>query len=252
MEEEIKQTEIKLTDLWTILKKCWWLMAIVLVVVTVAVFVIQKVRYEPTYTATVSIWAIKSDTSENTSGNYYDMVIATNLVNDYKEIALKDEVVRRVIAANNWDITIAEFKKLTTISHESNTRILDLSVTAASPDSAKRAAESWAQIFCEFITETRKEEMILPLGEATLPEKPSNPISLLKILLVSFVAAIVVYGIYFLRFIMDDKVNTPEDVERYLGLNVLGAIPNKNHLSRRREKYGYYYASSTKGDTKSK
>lgn len=254
MEEEIKQTEIKLSDLWTIFKKCWWLMGIVLVVVTVAVFVLLNATHEDEYTAEVGIWAIKSDgnSSSNQSNSYYDMVIATNLVNDYKLLATSDEVLNRVIAANNWAISVSDFRKMITVSHETNTRVLYLSVTTLSAESAKTATESWAQIFCDYITELRGEEMIKAIGATPLPEKPSNPISLLKILLVSFVAAIVVYGIYFLRFIMDDKVNTPEDVERYLGLNVLGAIPNKNHLNRRREKYGYYYASSTKGDAKSK
>ncbi len=254
MEEEIKQTEIKLSDLWTIFKRCWWLMAIVLVVVTVAVFALLNATHEDEYTGQVGIWAIKTDGSSagNTSNGYYDMVIATNLVNDYKLLATSDEVLKRVIAANNWDITVSDFRKMIAVTHESNTRVLYLSVTTLSAESAKTATESWAQIFCDYINELRGEEMIKTTGATPLPEKPSNPISLLKILLVAFVAAIVVYGIYFIRFIMDDKVNTPEDVEKYLGLNVLGAIPNKNQLNRRREKYGYYYASDAKGNAKSK
>ena len=94
--------------------------------------------------------------------------------------------------------------------------------------------------------------MIKTIGSTPLPEKPSNPISVLKILLGAFVAAVLVYGIYFIRFILDDKINAPEDVEKYVGLNVLGAIPNKNQLNRRHEKYGYYYASNPKSDAKSK
>ena len=47
----------------------------------------------------------------------------------------------------------------------------------------------------------------------------------------------------FVRFLMDDKVNTAEDVERYLGLHVLGAIPDKTQLMRKRSKGAYYYSS---------
>lgn len=254
MEEEIKQTEIKLSDLWTILKKCWWLMGIVLIVVAVAVFVLLKATHEDEYTAQVGIWAIKTDGSDSnsTSNGYYDMVIATNLVSDYKLLATTDEVLGRVIAANNWAISVGDFREMVTVSHETNTRVLYLSVTTLSAESARVATESWSQIFCDYITELRGEEMIKTIGATPLPEKPSNPISIFQILLIAFLAAILVYGIYFVRFVLDDKVNSPDDVSRYLGLNVLGAIPNKNHLNRRREKYGYYYASSTKGDAKSK
>ena len=255
MEEEIKQTEIRLTDLWVIFKKCWWLMGIALVLVTVLVFTLMNATHEDEYTAQVGIWAIKTDGSNSnssTSNGYYDMVIATNLVNDYKLLATSDEVLSRVIVANNWAISVNDFRKMISVTHETNTRVLYLSVTTLSAESAKTATESWSQIFCDYITELRGEEMIKTIGATPLPEKPSNPISLLKILLIAFVAAVLVYGIYFVRFIMDDKINAPEDVEKYLGLNVLGAIPNKNQLGRRREKYGYYYASNPKSDAKSK
>lgn len=250
MEEEIRQTEIRLTDLWAILKKCWWLMGLALVLVAVLVFTLMNATHEDEYTARVGIWAIKTDSSNSNNNGYYDMVIATNLVNDYKLLATSDEVLSRVITANNWAISTSDFRKMISVTHESDTRVLYLSVTTLSAESAKNATESWSQIFCDYITELRGEEMIKTLGATPLPEKPSNPISVLKILLIAFVAAVLVYGIYFLRFILDDKVNSPEDVERYLGLNVLGAIPNKNQLGRRREKYGYYYASNPKSDAK--
>ncbi len=253
MEEEIKQTEIRLTDLWGIFKKCWWLMAIALVVVTVLVFTLMNATHEDEYTAQVGIWAIKDGADQNNaSGNYQDILSSTYLVNDYKLLATSDEVLSRVITANNWAISVADFRKMVTVTHETNTRVLYFSVTTLSAESAKLATESWAQIFCEYITNIRGEEMIKTIGATPLPEKPSNPISLLKILLIAFVAAVLVYGIYFIRFILDDKINAPEDVEKYLGLNVLGAIPNKNQLGRRREKYGYYYASNPKSDAKSK
>ncbi len=253
MEEEIKQTEINLTDFWVIFKKCWWLMAIVGIVVAVAVGTFLNVTHQDKYTARVGIWAIKTDASNGSSdsNSYYDMVIATNLVNDYKLLATSDEVLSRVIAANNWNLSTNDFRKMISVTHESNTRVLYLSVTTPSAESAKVATESWSQIFCDYITELRGEEMIKTIGATPLPEKPSNPISALKILLVAFVAAVLVYGIYFIRFILDDKINQPEDVEKYLGLNVLGAIPNKNQLNRRRERYGYY-ASTPGSDARGK
>lgn len=253
MEEEVKQTEIRLTDLWTIFKKCWWLMLVVLVAVAILLYALMKVTHEDQYTAEVGIWALKSDESSG-QGNtgYYDMVIATQLVNDYKLLATSNEVLNRVIAANNWALTADDFSEMISVTHESNTRVIYFSVTTLSPESAKSAAESWANIFCDYITELRGEEMIVTIGDAELPAKPSNPISLIKILLVAFVAAILVYGIFFVRFIMDDKINSPEDVEKYLGLNVLGAIPNKHHLNRRREKYGYYAAGTQSGSARNR
>jgi hypothetical protein len=60
----------------------------------------------------------------------------------------------------------------------------------------------------------------------------------------SFVAglltAVVVFGIYVVVYILDDKIKTADDVEKYLGLTVLGLIPNSNaELDPRSRKYKY-------------
>ena len=39
------------------------------------------------------------------------------------------------------------------------------------------------------------------------------------------VGAILVMGILTVQFLLDDRIKTAEDVEKYLGLSVLGSIP---------------------------
>ena len=45
--------------------------------------------------------------------------------------------------------------------------------------------------------------------------------------------------IYLVMFLMDDKINDPEDVEKYLKLSILGQIPNKSDAGRRKKYYAY-------------
>ena len=252
MEEKSRGIEIRATDLWSILKRCWWIMLIALVVVTVTVYLFLNATHQDKYTATVSIWALRNVGTEEGSGtSSTDVSIANYLVNDYKLMITNDAVVEKVINAQNLtSVTPDQMRGMISITHEANTRILKLSVTTQSAKSAKELADAWANTFCTFINDEKMngEQMVTPVGEARMPEQPSNPISMVKILLIAFVAAVLVYGIYFLRFILDDKVNNAEDVERYLGLNVLGAIPNKHSVSRRSTKYGYYYAHTEGGE----
>jgi capsular polysaccharide biosynthesis protein len=99
-------------------------------------------------------------------------------------------------------------------------------------------------VFCEKVNSTVNGEntdkpivMIKVWERATLPETPSNPVKPVYALLAGIGAAVLVYVLYLVLFILDDKITGPEDVENYLGLNVLGAIPDKNALrSRRLEK----------------
>ena len=59
-------------------------------------------------------------------------------------------------------------------------------------------------------------------------------------LLADVIAVILAYSVFLIVFLLDDRIRTEEDIERYLGLSILGNIPNgndkKNHL------YGYYSA----------
>ena len=66
----------------------------------------------------------------------------------------------------------------------------------------------------------------------------------MTVLAMGMAVALLVYGIYFVRYLLDDKINQPEDVEKYLGVSVLGVIPNSEDSKRRYTKYGTYYAKS--------
>lgn len=240
MEEESKQVEISLSDLWSIFKRCWWVMLIVAVAVMILVYTVLNVTHQDEYTATVTIWAMRMPEGQNVSTS--DVSIATYLINDYKLLIKSEEIMDKVINAQNLSLTTSELSQLVSVTNESSTRVMYLSVTTASPKSAQSIANTWGNIFCDHINSTMGGEPMVELwAEAREPQRPSNPISLMMILLISFVGALVVYGVNFIRFILDDKVNTPEDVEKYLGLNVLGSIPDKNSLRRRRSKDAYYY-----------
>ena len=87
------------------------------------------------------------------------------------------------------------------------------------------------------------QKLFRQVDYAATPDKPSNPVSLLQILLIAFACAVVVYVVYLVLFLMDDKITTPEDVEKHLGLNLLGQIPNKQDAGRGKR----YYARDASG-----
>ena len=250
--EETKQSELNLMDLVGILKRCWILMLIVAVVVTLLTYIIAVNTHQDEYTATVGLWAYRSDdgASENISQNYYATILSAQYVDEYMEMVTSNNVVEKVLADQNLTISKKQLLRMVDIKQKDssgNSTLFYLSVTAASPESAQRLSEAWSRVLCSHINGMTEKNVIIVFDPATMPDEPSNPISLLKILLLAFACAAVVYGIFFVRFLLDDKINSAEDVEKYLDLHVLGAIPDKNQLTRRRSK-GAYYAQS--GDVK--
>ena len=239
-EEKSSEMEISLRDLWAVFKHCWWIMLLAAVVIGAALYLFLNVTHEDEYTADASIYVMRSIDGENTTTS--DVSIATYLVRDAPDLILSHQVLDRVIVQQNRILSYEQLKKMITITNEENTRILYLSVTAADPVEAASLVTSLANVTCDFMNNDMYDgqQIFKVVDQNIVPDQPSNPISLLRILLVAFACAVVVYVVYLVMFLMDDKINTPEDVERYLGLNLLGQIPNKQETGRGKRYYAQY------------
>jgi len=242
MEPEVKQSENKIGELLEVLKRSWWLMLIVCIIASSAMYVYSKVTYKEEYTASISIWAMKNIGTESNVGTN-ELTIATYIVNDYKLQLVSDRVVSSVQKAhvNFSDMTVKELRDSVSVSHEDETRILKLSATASTPEGAKLLADTWGHTFCTYINEEKFGETMVTFDESLEPTVPSNGVSMATVLLVGILGAALVYAIYFLRFVMNDKINSGEDVEHYLDLTILGTIPNKNTVNSKKGTYYRYY-----------
>lgn len=74
------------------------------------------------------------------------------------------------------------------------------------------------------VAEAQSVSNVIPVEPATPPRLPIRPRTLLNTLLAAIVGAMLAVGVVFLMEYLDDSVRTPEEVERTLGLPLIGAI----------------------------
>lgn len=89
------------------------------------------------------------------------------------------------------------------------------------------------------LTEAQSTDTIVLIESASVPTEPVRPNVLINTLLAAVVGALIALGIIFLAEYMDDRVQTPEDLQRISNLPVLGAIgmtPDKDSSKTAREK----------------
>lgn len=248
MEETNKGIEIRLSDLWEILKRCWWMMLAVLVIVFTVVYIFTVNTHEDRYTATATVWALGSNASSTGNTSTSDVSIATQLIHDYKELILAHNVLEEaLVRAKLTTISVERFQKMVSINNTDGSRVLYVSVTTPDKTASRTLANSLVEVFCERVNDKNEEDktLVTPWDEATTPIASSNPISELKIALIAFACAIAVYGVFFVMYLLDDKISTADDVEKYLGVNILGMIPNRyDALRKKKGKSGYYYSYS--------
>ena len=131
-----------------------------------------------------------------------------------------------------------------------------MTAKADSPELAKRIVDRICTIGSKRIEDAMGFQQVNLYELGTTDPDPCNSTRMLTFAFAGVVAAVVMYVIFLIIFLLDDRIKTDdENLERYLGLSVLGNIPNAD--GRKSGKYGYYktyaaYKTSTKQEVEDK
>ena len=104
-----------------------------------------------------------------------------------------------------------------------------VSVTATTKNNRLSAAISNAvmALFGDYINEFMKVDTIVTTisSSGSVPSSASNANATRNAIIFGAIGAVLVCAVLVIIFIFDDKIKTPDDIEKQLGLSVLGAIP---------------------------
>lgn len=137
-----------------------------------------------------------------------------------------------MIAQLKLDMTHEELLKKLSVDTPTDTRVVSITVTDTDPYTAAQIANAVRDIASKHIQQVMDIKAVNVVETANIPDEPSSPSvpkngvigGLLGILLAAAVVLIV--------YLTNDTVKTPEDVEKYLGLSVLGTIPYSSKWAR--------------------
>ena len=266
-ETKDREIEIRLKDWFVVFAKIWWILLLVGVVVCGGLYLILKQTHVDQYTATARVYINRPSGTLQAQ----QVSIANALVNDYVPLVTMDSTlvdVQRAVCdaleeagedtSGMEGLSVSAFRSMINVKSNSENRWVELSVTAEDEMDAVVLADALAKISVGQFNgmllggETYSKYYGTLNPAKVNPDKPgsyapiTNPISKTRILLIGFAVCLVVYLVFFFLYVMDDKINKAEDVEKYLGLNLLGEIP----YCHSGKKGGEYYAAKTapKGD----
>ncbi len=235
MDEQTNVKTIALKDLWDIFVKRAWIMVLVAAIAVGSFFAISKALYVPEYSSKATIYVL--DKNEGGSVGTTELTVADKFLTDCTYAIKSDKVLRQVMADLALTDTYKDLKENIATSNPSNTRFIEVTVTAGTPTLAKEIVDAICIESKDAIMENMNYEIHI-FQEGILNRNPSNKTSLTTYILVGLVAAVLVYGVFFLMFMLDDSVWTDEEIDRYLGISILGDIPDAN--STRKKGYGKY------------
>ena len=188
----------------------------------------------PKYESTTKIMVLnKQDNNTLTSA---DMQTSTQLTKDYAELIQSRTVLEGVIAQLNLDMTYKKMLNKVSVETSSDSRIVSISVTDEDPYTASEIANAVRDMAAEHIQSVMDIEAVNVVDTANIPNEKASPslakngvIGGLLGVIIAMVAVIIIY-------LTNDTIKVEEDVERYLGLSVLGSIPFSEKESRSKKK----------------
>lgn len=188
----------------------------------------------PKYESTTKIMVLnKQDNNTLTSA---DMQTSTQLTKDYAELIQSRTVLEGVITQLNLDMTYKEMLNKVSVETSSDSRIVSISVTDEDPYTASEIANAVRDMAAEHIQSVMDIEAVNVVDTANIPNEKASPSLAKNGVIGGLLGVIIAMAAVIIIYLTNDTIKVEEDVERYLGLSVLGSIPFSEKESRSKKK----------------
>lgn len=219
-----REYEIDLKEIAIVILDRIWIVISVGIACALLAGIITKVFITPMYTSTTKLYVINKQNSENNI-TYTDLQTGNLLTNDYIIQVKGTKVLSQVISELNLTDTEDELASRITVSNPENSRFIVISVSDKDPVVAQQIASCVAEVSSDVVKEVMDLEKVNVAEEANLPLEKSSPNLKKNVLLGGAAGVFVSLLLIVVFYLLNDRIRTPEDVKRYLGLNTLGQIP---------------------------
>lgn len=209
------------------------------IICAMAAILIDKLMVTPQYISTTKLYVLaQQDRDKVTSG---DLQVSTLLTKDYAELIKSRKVTEEVISqlglkSKDQSMTHEQLLGKLTVEATNNTRIVTIKVQDSDPYRACEIANAVRDAAAVHIQNVMMTEAVNVVDEANVPKYPSSPSikrdGMAGGIAGMFAAAVIV----FIIFLMNDTIQTREDVDKYLGISTLGLIPTSESETKVRRK----------------
>lgn len=215
--------EIDLLELFRAVLKYIRLIIVLCIVFGLGGFFGTKFLITPTYTARTSIYLtpqINDTGSLDYNSQMANSKLVTNVVNLMTQNNIMSEVAKDVGLENASSV-----KKCISVTNESNTEIITVTATTTDPKLSKDIANDTVDTFINTMQKNLNVRNIEIVDKAKLSYIPSGPNIKKNTMMASLVGGVIGVGYAVLKFLLDNRLRTKEEAEKYLGIPVFAEFP---------------------------
>ena len=226
---EMEEQVISLSEIFEALKKRWIMIVAITLTATIISGVLSFFVIDPVYETSTKVFVGKeeSDATYNSSDiNMYQQLLQT-----YAQAIQTKDLVNRAISGLNYDeLEASTVVNSLTVTPISSTQILQIKYQSKNPEEAKDVLKSVTDEFIVTAKELVPNGNVRVIEEVELPENPVSPNKKMNIAIAFLLGLMVSVGLVFLLEYLDNTYKNKEQLEKDLGIPVLGAIPDVENL----------------------
>ena len=219
---------IDLREYFAIIKKRFWIIALLAIISALISGVISFFMLNPVYEAksTLIVNADKQAETQIVTGD--QITVTQKLAVTYGEIIKSRIVLDDVIKNLKLENTYESLSGQITVSPVNDTQIISISVQDTNPQKARDMANEIPKVFEKEAKRITKANDVQVIDKAILPKNPIKPNKVMNVLIAFVLGTMIGLFVVFLIEYLDNKMKTPQDIEKHLGLSVIGVIPNED------------------------
>lgn len=216
---------ISFSDILFTGKKYLRYIVIITVLCTLCGFAVSYFFIAPKYSSSARLLVnVRQSTSSSITND--QLTTAENLANTYAVILESDTAMEAVKDSLNLNLSADAIKKMISITSVDQTQVFDISVTYTDPDVAANVANALTDVAPEIISNTIDAGTVKTIAAAKVnrtPVSPNVPLITLGALAGGFVVSL---AAFLLKERLDTTFTSTDDIQKYLGLPLLGVIPS--------------------------
>lgn len=218
MDEEMG---LSLGDMFKAVKRRWYLLVIVPIIVAIAMSLYVKHSTYDVYTASVKLYTL-FDYVDSTGTTRYDLSSSAYFVSDYKELIRAPEIMEETCRRLEWPGWPGGMS--VGVGAVDGTRFITLSVTSPDPEKSMLAANMLGQVFAEYVRNMLQQDSVRVAISATLPTWPSNAGRDSMVPVFALGSAVLIAFALVALEILNTKVRSDGDADIKFKTNVLSNV----------------------------
>jgi len=224
MYEDVEYDVIELKEIFQIIKKHIKSIIIVPIIFAILGAAISIYLINPVYEASTTLM-VRQNKDSNEEIDIGDVNLSKSLIYTYAEMAKSNTILENTRKSLNL---VELNSKSITVSPVKDTQILKVAVENTNPQIAMDIANTLVEEFTLEIIRITKTDNVAVVDYAKMPENPIKPNKIMNTAIAAILGEMIVLLIIFLVEYLDNTIKTEKDIEKYLGISIIGTIPNFN------------------------